>query len=212
LAEGARVLEVGCFVGAFLDACAECGWLATGVDIGEETSEYARRKGHTVLRADLREVALPRGTFDAVFIWNTFDQVDRPGDLLDQCRTLLRARGRLVLRIPNGLFERAAIALRRDDRQREGAILAQEYNNFLTFPYLVGYSGESLRALLESHGLAVECVFGDTIQPLATASTMPHAIAEEAAVKRAVMRQCRQAEHRTGVLYYPWLDVIARNL
>ena len=212
LPSGARVLEVGCFVGAFLDACVQRGWEATGVDLGEETAAFARAKGHKVIQADLRDVALPRNSFDAVFIWNTFDQIDKPAELLETCRTLLRAGGLLVLRVPNGLFERAAVALRQNPRMRGRVMLAQAYNNFLTFPYLVGYGPSSLAALLGSHGFKLERVFGDTILPLATPDTTPDAVEEERAVKRAVMRHCRREQDRTGTLYFPWIDVTASAL
>src|SRR5207253_1440912 len=88
---------------------------------------------------------------------------------------------------------------------------AQAYNNFLSFPYLTGYTPESLRDMLERHGFACEHVGGDTILPLADERTLPFARREEARVKRAVRRACRRAERITGLLFDPWLDVVARR-
>ena len=88
---------------------------------------------------------------------------------------------------------------------------AQAYNSFLTFPYLVGYTVDSLRKLLHRHHFTIEAVKGDTLVQLADQATLPFAVQEEARYKRAVKRLCRRLERMTGQLYYPWLDVIARK-
>src|SRR5687768_789727 len=74
LPTGARVLEVGSFVGAFLLAAKDRGWDATGVDIGKETCEFTSGMGLDVREGDLLEMDV-KGPFDAVFIWSTFDQI-----------------------------------------------------------------------------------------------------------------------------------------
>src|SRR5690606_4603503 len=79
---GARVLEVGSFVGGFLRAAARRGWRTTGIDVGEETTRFMREDGLDVLAGDLLELSLPEGAFDAVFVWNTFDQLCNPTDVL----------------------------------------------------------------------------------------------------------------------------------
>jgi len=211
---GARVLEVGPFVGGFLAAARERGWRATGVDIGAETVAFMRGRGHEVLEGDVLDADLPERAWDAVFIWNTFDQLDRPRDVLERVRRLLRPDGLIVLRVPNGDFETAALRLRErfdGSKRAERVRRAQAWNNFLTFPYLTGYTPGALRGLLERHGFRVERVEGDTLVPLADADTLPCAVAEERRVKRAVMRAVRAVERAGGGSLAPWLDVFARS-
>jgi 2-polyprenyl-3-methyl-5-hydroxy-6-metoxy-1,4-benzoquinol methylase len=72
-----------------------------------------RENGLCVVEGDVIdlpvEAILPREgmRFDAVCIWNTFDQVNRPSALLPRLRTLLAPGGLLALRVPNGAFETA---------------------------------------------------------------------------------------------------------
>lgn len=212
LPRGARVLEVGSFVGGFLRAAAARGWRATGVDVGGETTRFMREAGLEVLEGDLLELDLPRAAFDAVFVWNTFDQLCNPTDVLARIRELTKPHGLVVLRVPNGRFETACLELRRgahDAARRERVLAAQAYNNFVTFPYLAGYTPESLCAFVAAHGFDCRRVAGDTILTLADDTTPPFAVAEEQRYKRAVLRACRAAERVTGLLFHPWIDVVA---
>ncbi|MBY0276126.1 class I SAM-dependent methyltransferase [Candidatus Binatia bacterium] len=213
LGRGARVLEIGSFVGGFLRAAGERGWRALGVDVGEETARYVRARGFDVRCGDVLELDLEPG-FAAVFIWSTFDQLGAPAAVLDRVRALLAPGGLLVLRVPNGRFETACLALRQrapSTRRLHRVLCAQAYDNFVSFPYLTGYTPESLSDLLEAHGFACTHVRGDTILRLADAQTRPFAVREEERVKRVVRRACRAAERATGLLFDPWLDVIARS-
>jgi 2-polyprenyl-3-methyl-5-hydroxy-6-metoxy-1,4-benzoquinol methylase len=197
----ARVLEIGSFVGAFLQASKEMGWNAAGVDIGEETREFCLEHGLDVVR-DLMEID---GAFDGAFVWNTFDQLADPRQMLRLLRSRLRENGLLVLRIPNGLFEQVALQLRRSRGER--VTMAMAYNNFVTFPYLVGYTPDSISRLLDQEGFVVERIAGDTILPLADESTPAWAVREERLFKRAVLRACRLSDRLTC----PWIDVHARR-
>lgn len=204
LPRGAAVLEVGSFVGAFLHAAKDLGWKASGVDIGEETSEFCRCKGLHVQTVDLEHI---RGRFDAVFIWNTFDQLPDPRATLRLCFRLLTAGGLLVLRVPNGRFERLALQLRRERPSIANRVMAgMAYNNFLTFPYLAGYTPDSISKLLDQESFSVQSIEGDTILPLATEETPSFAVREERLYKRAVMRACRLVAGETSC---PWIDVVA---
>lgn len=213
LAPGARVLEIGSFVGGFLRAAAVRGWSATGVDVGEETTRFVRERGFDVVRGDVLDLDLRPG-FEAVFVWSTFDQLADPESTLERVHELLLPDGLLVVRVPNGRFEAACLELRRTARgaRRVHHVLsAQAYNNFLSFPYLTGYTPESLCGLLEAHGFACEGVYGDTILRLADDRTLPFAVREEARCKRAVRRACHAAERTTGLRFDPWIDVVARS-
>jgi 2-polyprenyl-3-methyl-5-hydroxy-6-metoxy-1,4-benzoquinol methylase len=199
LPKEARVLEIGCFVGAFLLACRELEWNATGLDIGEETASFCRSMGLDVTNVDLATLS---EEFDAVFIWNTFDQLAKPRDTLRKIRSRLRTRGLLVIRVPNGCFEKSAIAYRQSrPKSAKRVMAAMAYNNFLTFPYLTGYTPSSIRRMLDEEGFQICEIAADTILPLANETTAR----EEQRYKRAVMRIC-QLKDRSAA---PWLDVVA---
>jgi SAM-dependent methyltransferase len=215
LPRGARILEIGSFVGGFLRSAAEQGWQATGIDIGEETIAFMRAAGYRVLEGDVCELDLPRAAWDGIFIWNTFDQLPEPAPVLERAQKLLKPKKFLVLRVPNGLFEVACLELRHHAAGTERAKrvkIAQAYNNFLTFPYLTGYTPDSIRRLLAAHGFGVLQVKGDTILRLADSKTPPFAAQEERRYKAAVMRLCRRFASPGGEIYCPWIDIIARRV
>jgi 2-polyprenyl-3-methyl-5-hydroxy-6-metoxy-1,4-benzoquinol methylase len=212
LGHGARVLEVGSFVGGFLKAARAHGWRAFGVDVGEETTSYQRAAALDVVRGGIEAAPVPGTSLDAVFVWNTFDQLCDPHPVLERAFALSRPGALLVLRVPNGRFESACVELRRHARRpgrAERVLRAQAYNNFVTFPYLTGYTPETLAALLRGHGFAVRRVHGDTILTLAGDDTLPFAVREEEYVKRGVSRACDRALARCGVVFHPWMDVVA---
>ncbi|MGH9618672.1 MAG: class I SAM-dependent methyltransferase [Bryobacteraceae bacterium] len=78
LGAGARVAEIGSHYGAFLQTAKDWCWRAEGVDIGKDTSRFARWKGFRVHTREIRDCGFDSGSFDGVFIWNCFDQIADP--------------------------------------------------------------------------------------------------------------------------------------
>lgn len=215
LPPGANVLEIGSFTGSFLLAARSAGWYATGVDIGAETTTFMRNRGLTVLQGDLAELRLPPRTFDAVFIWNTFDQLPQPLTTLRLIHTVLRENGLIYLRVPNGLFKTTCLKLLKlypNDPTSEYVRRAQAYNNFMTFPYLVGYTPDSLSRQLYQNGFIVSSLTGDTLVRLSDANTPRRYALEEQRYKSAVTERCAMAAKATGTNYFPWIDMLAKKI
>lgn len=211
LPAGARVLEVGSYTGAFLDAARDAGWRAIGVDVGEDVVTYARSRGLQVLQGQLPGLALPLASFDALFVWNCLDQVPEPRPLLEAAKALLRAGGLLAARVPNGECFRAAMRLPAALRRHLVGILA--WNNLLSFPYLYGYTAAALRRLLGESGFRVERVAGDVMVSLADPDTCPWAAREEARAKRRAALLSRLAAWASAgrVQVAPWIEVMCRK-
>ena len=140
----AEVLEIGSHVGAFLESAETWGWRPIGLDIGVETSEFAQRQGATVKRLALADYTPCLRSFDAVFIWNCFEQLDDPRRSLREAQRLLSRHGLVVLRVPNAEYYCQHIA------RNKRWLPSLGYNNLLGFPYLNGYSLDSLERLLRS--------------------------------------------------------------
>lgn len=214
LRPGARVVEVGSFVGGFLEAGRERGWEMLGVDPGEEVTAFCRERGFRVLQSTLPEVRLRAGSVDAVAIWNTFDQLPDPAPTLDAACRLLRPGGLLALRVPNGAcFRWSAAGSRRLPAPLDGWLrAAMAWNNLLAFPYLHGYSVPTLDRLMLRRGLRRTAVDGDTLARLADAQTRRWAAVEERALKllwRAAARVERLGRG-SRLVVAPWLDAYYR--
>lgn len=217
LPAGARVVEVGSFVGGFLQAGRERGWEMLGVDPGREVDSFCAERGLRVFPGTLPELARSGhpewrpGPADCVAVWNAFDQLPEPEPVLAAARSLLRPGGVLALRVPNGECFRGAVALMRRLPQPLGGWLRalMAWNNLLAFPYLNGYSVRTLDWLLGWHGFQRLAVEPDTLCRLADAETRAWAHAEEWALK-AVARLAARMERRTFVRA-PWLDLYYRR-
>ncbi len=201
------VLEVGSYVGAFLDAARNRGLNAEGIDINVATNRFARSLGFTVHNGELHDMPCDR-PFDAIAIWNTFDQLADPRATVIDAVQRLGPAGVFAIRVPNGACyltwrDRLASA-NRVTRAVARAILAQ--NNLLTFPYRWGFTVHSLSRLLRGAGLLVEHVYGDVLVPIGDEWTRRWARAEERIAKAGLrLIAARDPEHA------PWIELYARK-
>ena len=188
--DGATVLEVGSYVGAFLAAARDVGLQARGVDINPAVNTFTRSIGFQVQDGEISTVS---ESVDAVVIWNTFDQLGDPRATLSAAHNLLRPGGVIAIRVPNGAFYR---------RHRAEAVASLALNNLLGFPYRWGFTPGSLRTLLGEAGFTVVKTAGDVLVPTADEWTMPWARIEERLVKLA-LRVRRSPDDM------PWFEVYA---
>lgn len=206
LGRGGSGLEVGSYAGAFLSAAVDSGLHFEGLDVNTDANDFVRSLGLVAHDGDLTTFAeSERRSFDAVAIWNAFDQLPDPRAALQAARSLLRRDGVLALRVPNGGFYAAwrgsldrGLAIRHTAR----AVLAQ--NNLLTFPYRWGFTPHSLSRLLDATGFALTAMRGDVLVPTADAWTRPWARLEEMLMKRVIA-----ASARLRVGWAPWFEVYA---
>lgn len=195
-------LEVGSYVGGFLAAARDLGWAFEGVDVSERMRDFAARNDLTVTHGEIGDLATGQ-PFDAVAIWNTFEQLYDARAALVAARQLLAVGGILAVRIPNGGFYRAW--RRRLQGPLTGlATRVLAHNNLLGFPYRQGFTRRSLATLLEKCRFEVTRVFGDTLVPIADRWTTTHGAVEERIVKglQRMLQRGWQA---------PWVEVFART-
>jgi SAM-dependent methyltransferase len=188
-------LEVGSYVGAFLAAARSAGWSFEGLDVNRSVNAFTRSLGFVVHDGDL-ESFRPDRAFDAVAIWNTFDQLPDPRTAALAAGRLLRDGGMLALRVPNGECYRRWRA-RLGTGARAFAVWILASNNLLTFPYRFGFSPRSLSRLLTEIGFRVDRVVGDVLVPTADEWTRRWAALEERALKPITRR------------WMPWFEVYA---
>ena len=186
-------LELGSYVGGFLAAAREQGWSFSGVDVNEATNSFARSHGFTVITGTLDDA--PCGPYDAIAIWNCFDQLPDPRATLRAAHKRLRERGVLALRVPNG-----ACYVRLRTHRSARSLLA--WNNLLAFPYRQGFTPDSLAKLARAEGFTVVKVRGDSLAPIADRWTKSWARVEEKVVKMSLVSR--------GI--EPWVELYAERV
>lgn len=101
-----RLLDVGCGYGFFLRLAGEAGWEAIGVDVDPVAVAYARnRLGVDARSGDLRELGLPKGSFDLATLWNALDFAPDPLELLREVHRVLKDGSQLFIRTPNATWQ-----------------------------------------------------------------------------------------------------------
>jgi SAM-dependent methyltransferase len=196
-----RGLEVGSYVGGFLAAARDAGWVFQGVDINEGVSAFVAEKGLTATVGELTDVD-GKQAFDAIAIWNTFEQLYDTGSALLAARRLLRKGGTLVVRIPNGTFY-GKWRRRLSGALGGVAVRLLAHNNLLSFPYRQAFSRRSVILLLERCGFELVTVFGDTLVPVADEWTTTYGAIEERVVK-GIQRRWQRGWRA------PWIEVYAK--
>jgi len=189
LPQGARVVEVGSYVGGFLHVGGEWGWEVTGIDVGRDTSHFTRAHGYRTRAGTLEECGFAGAELDGVFIWNCFEQLE-PEPLLAEAARIVRPGGVLLLRVPNARFY----------EHFRGDPIALGHANLLGFPHLYGYSAESLDAVVRRYGFERHQLIGARhIQPTRGRLTLL-AIHEEEALEQQLAQ--------LGPELAPWLEAV----
>jgi SAM-dependent methyltransferase len=99
--KGARLLDVGCGSGSYLELAASIGWNAEGIDPDPSAVDNAQSKGIKVRCTGLdSEACSSTGTYDAVTLDQVIEHFHDPIGALRTCYALLRPGGLIWVRTP----------------------------------------------------------------------------------------------------------------
>ncbi|MCC6904942.1 MAG: class I SAM-dependent methyltransferase [Anaerolineae bacterium] len=92
-AAGRRLLDVGAYIGVFVEEANRTGWRATGIEPSTWAVEYARERGLDVVRGVLDDDLFEPASFDAITMWDVFEHLGDPMNELQRMYDLLRPGG-----------------------------------------------------------------------------------------------------------------------
>lgn len=98
---GARLLDVGCGNGDFLDLARHAGWEVVGIEPDPRAAAAAAKRGINVVQGDVSALDSEDGSFDAITISHVIEHVHDPHVLLRACYRLLKPGGWIWLETPN---------------------------------------------------------------------------------------------------------------
>ena len=95
-AGGRALLDVGAYIGVFVEVAAAAGWRAQGVEPSAWAAAQAQGRGLAVHAGTLDSTDLPAESFDVVTMWDVIEHLADPAAELARARRLLRPGGWLV--------------------------------------------------------------------------------------------------------------------
>jgi len=90
---GRRLLDVGAYVGVFVECAKNRGWDAVGIEPSAWASGVARQASLEVVQGDLDSAPFLPASFDAVTMWDVIEHLEDPRRTLGQMFELLRPGG-----------------------------------------------------------------------------------------------------------------------
>lgn len=104
--EGARVLDIGCGIGAYVGKFCELGARAFGVDVDADKLADARREKNLDLLAVSVSEALPflDNSFDAILLHEVIEHVADDRQTIREAQRVVKPGGRVIVFAPNRLY------------------------------------------------------------------------------------------------------------
>lgn len=98
---GARLLDVGCGNGTFLEFASRAGWDVVGIDPDPKAIAAARSRGLDVRQGNVDRLGTVEAQFDAITLSHVIEHVHEPIALLQACHRLLKLGGWIWVETPN---------------------------------------------------------------------------------------------------------------
>ena len=96
-ANGRKLLDVGCYIGVFLEIAAKHGWEARGIEPSQWAAEQACKNGLNVVHGTLASAHLPDKSFDVVTLWDVIEHLADPMQEVRRAHRVLKPGGLVVI-------------------------------------------------------------------------------------------------------------------
>lgn len=145
--EGARLLEVGCGKGRFLEVAVDAGYSVHGLEPSKRSYSFARtRLGDKVLCMNLEDLGEEVGQFDFIVLWHVLEHINDIDAVLDKIKTLLYPAGKVLIAVPNFKSFQARIG-------------RSNWYGLDPPRHLHHFSPQSIEKILKRHNLRIERFF-----------------------------------------------------
>lgn len=95
--DGRRLLDVGAYIGVFVEVATAAGWRAEGVEPSAWAAAVAQRRQLNVQVGTLDSAGLAEASFDVITLWDVIEHLADPAAELARARRLLRPGGWLIV-------------------------------------------------------------------------------------------------------------------
>ena len=137
-----KVLDIGCSIGASVEAGKRLGWDSYGVDVSQTAVDFCVSKGLDCLKIDEHRLPFEDNSFDVLTSWHVIEHVDDVNVTLAEWFRVLRPGGILVLETP-------------DSQCLKARRLGSDYQTFWPFDHLYTFTRSNMCSFLERAGFSV---------------------------------------------------------
>jgi 2-polyprenyl-3-methyl-5-hydroxy-6-metoxy-1,4-benzoquinol methylase len=95
--DGRSLLDIGAYIGVFVEEAQKSGWEAVGVEPSDWAAAEAQKRGLNVIVGTQDAPELQGKQFDVVTMWDVIEHVDSPSTEMAKAYRLLKPGGWLVL-------------------------------------------------------------------------------------------------------------------
>lgn len=198
-----QLLDVGCGCGFFLKEAEKRGWEVAGVDPSEESIIYCEKLlGKGVADKGTLEHFSKGKLYDVITMINVLDHFTEPWAEIKRARLLLKPKGVIFLRFPNGVFHSTLYKISKIFRFEDFMKI------FLIF-HEYSFTPKFIRRLLSDCGFADVMVYNASLTggPLAK----PHFVLRYVAGVTELAGRMTDLASGGRFPWGPSLEVIARN-
>jgi SAM-dependent methyltransferase len=99
----ARLIDVGCASGVFVEVAQQAGWRVTGLEASAWASTQAQQRvpGATIVTGLLENVSFSPASFEVATLWDVLEHVRSPRETLERVREWLTPDGWLFFNLPD---------------------------------------------------------------------------------------------------------------
>ncbi len=94
---GRSLLDVGAYIGVFVEVAQQAGWEASGVEPSDWAAAEAQKRGLRVIMGTQDAPELAGCQFDLITMWDVIEHVDDPAAEMDKAYHLLKPGGWLAV-------------------------------------------------------------------------------------------------------------------
>jgi 2-polyprenyl-3-methyl-5-hydroxy-6-metoxy-1,4-benzoquinol methylase len=148
VAPGARILDIGCAAGYFLQVMKKAGHPVLGIEPSASIAQIARKElgDETVFVGNLDDaphsLGYREGSFDLVSMWDVIEHIPDPQAALRRVRQLLTKGGRLLLETQNV-------------KSRWARLLGRRWHHYKHEEHLYHFDPKTMERLLKDCGFRV---------------------------------------------------------
>ncbi|MCP4220965.1 MAG: class I SAM-dependent methyltransferase [bacterium] len=134
-----KLLDVGCYTGAFMESAHAGGWDVSGVELSSWAAGIAGKlELGPVYNNPLAEVPVEPGSFDVITLWDVIEHLTHPASVMQDVSRLLKPGG--ILAFSTHMVDSWAVRL-----------LGKRYPFFMDM-HLIHFSRATVRRLLQEQG------------------------------------------------------------